>query len=192
MPRCDMSDDDEDESHTIEVVSNEVWFWGGVTDESMLELTTELRKLETSLLKKAADDPWGEQPGITLYIKTGGGDLYAGLSTMDFIWNLRVHVTTVVDGLCASAGTFLLLGGHTRLAKEYSFVLIHQIRTGFWGKYEDAKDEMKSNHSIMKRVSNLYKEFTTIPHKKLKSLMKRDIQLDSAKCLKYNIVEGIY
>ena len=184
--------DDDEEEHQIRIRGNEIWFWGPVTDDSMLELTVDLRDLETSLLQDHAKNPSSPEPGITLFIKTAGGDMFAGLSTMDFIWNMRVHVTTVADGCCASAGTFLLLGGHTRLIKEYSFVLIHQLSCEFWGKFSDAKDDLKSSAKFMKIVKAMYRDNTKLPEKKLKTLMKRDVYLSSAECVKYNVVHNIY
>ena len=68
---------------------------------------------------------------LWLYIHTEGGDAYAGLSAMDHIKNLKVPVYTVVDGSCASAGTFILMGGEKKYALPNSSVLIHQIRTDF-------------------------------------------------------------
>ena len=89
-----------------------------------------------------------EPTPIFLYIHTDGGDAYAGLSAMDHIKNMRVPVHTVVDGLCASAGTFILMGGEKKYALRHSSVLIHQLRLGFWGTYEDLKDEMQNSDKI--------------------------------------------
>jgi len=185
------TDDDEESSFEIKTFGNEMWFWGDVSQESCLELTQELRKLECKLRKESVDKPWDAPPSITLYIKTDGGCMFSGLSTMDFIWNMRCHVTTVADGNCSSSGTFILLGGHTRLIKEYSFILIHQLSCQFWGKYHDASADMKSNKKFMKMAKSLYKENTNLPKKKLDKLMKKDIYLSSEECVKWRVVHGI-
>lgn len=46
------------------------------------------------------------------------------------------------------------LGGHERRIGKNAHVLIHQISTnGFWGKYEELKDEMKSCDKLMDMVT---------------------------------------
>ena len=65
---------------------------------------------------------------------------------------LVIAVHTYIDGLIASAATFLFLAGKKRFMTENSNILIHQISTGFWGKFEDLKDEYKNTTELMKRV----------------------------------------
>jgi ATP-dependent protease ClpP protease subunit len=85
----------------------------------------------------------------------------------------------------------MLLGGSERRMGINAQILIHQISTGeFWGNYEDLKDEMKSCTKFMKAIKDIYMKKTKIPEKKFKKLMKKDIYLPSAKCLKYKIVHA--
>ena len=120
-----------------------------------------------------------------------GGDLFAGIAAMNVIEKSRVKVVTIAQGSCCSAATFMLLGGSERRMGINAQILIHQISTGeFWGNYEDLKDEMKSCTKFMKAIKDIYMKKTKIPEKKFKKLMKKDIYLPSAKCLKYKIVHA--
>jgi ATP-dependent protease ClpP protease subunit len=65
--------------------------------------------------------------------------------------------------------------------------LIHQLSSGFWGKYEEIKDEVKTCEQLMKMIRQIYTEKTNIPPKKLKAMMKRDIYLSSQECVEYGI-----
>ena len=189
---CDDGDDNEETQEcVVRVVGNEVYFYGSVTTENILELNTALRTLENDLLCKFSSYTYSEVPGITLYIQTEGGDIFAGLSCMDHIRNMRVRVTTVADGCCASAGTFMLLGGHHRTIKKHSFVLIHQLSSGFWGKFQELKDETKSLSKFMKTITTMYNKHTTIPKKKLDIMMKKDMYLDADECIKFKIVDEV-
>jgi ATP-dependent protease ClpP protease subunit len=72
-------------------------------------------------------------------------------------------------------------------------VLIHQLnKYGFWGKFEEVKDEMKNLTMYMQRFRAIYEYETSLPEKKLKKLLKRDLYLDSRKCLKYHIVDSLF
>jgi ATP-dependent Clp endopeptidase proteolytic subunit ClpP len=163
----------------MEVVSNKIFFHSDVTDESVFELVKQIHTME-------------HMREITIFIKSDGGDLYSGLSAMDHIRISPVKITTVADGLCASAASIMLLGGHTRLAMENAHVLIHQITSEFSGKYEELKDEKKQLSSLMDRMIKIYTKETRIPEKKLQKYMKKDTILSASKCIRYGIVDGIY
>ena len=72
-----------------------------------------------------------------------------------------------------------------------SFMLIHQLSTGFWGKYEEFEDEKKNLDLMMKMIKNVYREYTKIPEKKLNEILKRDLMLDANTCLKWRLVDEI-
>jgi len=191
-----MRDDDSDSDsdceleERVKVVGTNVYFYTGVDIESVLELNQKLKSLEIELLKKSIDYP-GYSPVIKLYINSGGGDIFAGFSAMDHIINLGVDVHTIADGQCASAATFMLLAGDMKSINQHAHVLIHQISSGFWGKFEEMKDEVKSCERFMEMVNKVYKDSTEIPSKKLKMLMKRDVYLTPDECIEYSIVNNI-
>ncbi|QOR60222.1 hypothetical protein [Bathycoccus sp. RCC716 virus 1] len=183
--------EDTDEFKVSRVVGNEIFYCGEITEVDILEFIEDFKKLEIELLKKKAE-LIGYEPVIHVHICSEGGDLFAGISAMNIIEKSRVKVVTIAQGVCCSAATFLLLGGHERRIGKNAHVLIHQITTnGFWGKYEELKDEMKSCDKFMDMVIKTYKEKTTIPQKQFKKIMKRDMYLDAQECIKYNVVDSI-
>ncbi len=189
-PPCCSKDEDEDFKIT-RVTGNEMFYFGPITTEDILDFIEEFKKLEIDLLKKTAEYV-GYEPNIRIHICTEGGDLFAGLSAMNILEKSRVKVTTIAQGTCSSAGTFILLGGSERRIGRNAHVLIHQISTGaFWGKYEEVRDEMKWCDKIMGMLTETYEEKANIPSKMFKRLMKRDIYLSPSECIKYNVVHAI-
>ena len=51
-------------------------------------------------------------------------------------------------------------------------MLIHQLSSGMWGKYEELKDDMKNNDLLMQTIKNIYLKHTKVPKKKLTTLLK--------------------
>ena len=187
------SDDEvetDEESEVVRVIDTDVFFYGDVNTSNIMELNTKIMKLSKSLRKKAVSLN-GYNPRITLHIRSDGGDVFAGLSAMDHISASLVPVDTIADGMCASAATFILMGGAKRYMRPSGYILIHQMSSEFWGKYEEMKDEMKSCEKMMKIIKNIYEKRACIPSKKLNAMMKRDIYLTSTECLKYEIVDEI-
>lgn len=180
------SEDSDGENDSVRVNGTEIYFYGDVDNDNILELISQLKRMERKLLKRAIDLP-GYDPIITLHIKSDGGDVYAGMSAMDNLEGMKVKVRTIAEGCCASAATFILLGGSQRFVSKRCQVLIHQMSSEFWGKYEELKDEMKTCDKLMNMIKKIYIEKTKIPNKKLKHMMKKDIYLTAEECVEYGI-----
>ena len=182
---------DDSSSEEVFVIGSSVYFYCEVTESTITKLISTLKKLEISLRKKTIELD-GYKPKIKLYIRSPGGDVYAGFSGMDHIYASKIPIITIADGLCASAATFLLLAGSKRYITPSSHILIHQISTGgFWGKYEDLKDDLKHAQGLMIQLKTLYTTKCDIPEKKLNKLMKRDIFLTAEECLEFKVIQKI-
>jgi len=181
---------DEVQPEFSKIVGNEMFFCGEITPESALEFTEKFKRLEVDLLRRAADLV-GYVPHINLYILSEGGDMFSGLALMNILQKSRVKVITIVQGACCSAATFMFMGGRERLMGANSYILIHQLTTEMWGKYQELKSEIKNCDNFMKMVKKIYLTHTKIPEKKLNKLLKRDLYLDKTKCIKYGIAHAV-
>jgi len=185
----------EPEFEYVKVQGSDIYFHCEVTEESVLELNLKLKKLATELRHKHLDLGLDHiKPEIRIFIKSEGGDLHSGLSAMDCISSQKsVKVRTIADGVCASAASFILLGGRTRYMTPNSYVLIHQLNMdGQWGKFEDFKDQMGNLEKFMKRFSKIYLEETNVPERNLRKILKRDVYMDSKKCLDWGVVDDLW
>ena len=182
--------EEEEEPEVTKTIGNEIHFYGEITPENTLEFVESFRKLETHLLKQKAD-LIGYEPEIRIHIMSEGGDMFSGFTLKNVIEKSRVKVVTIAQGACCSAATFMFLGGSERRMGENAYLLIHQLSTDFWGKYQDLKNEMKSCDKFMASLKKMYMSKTDIPEKKFKKLMKKDLFLSASKCLKYKIAHAI-
>ena len=186
----------EPEFEFVKVQGSDVYFHCEVSEESVLELNLKVKKLAQELRHKHLDLGLDHvKPEIRIFIKSEGGDLHSGLSAMDCLRSLNrtIKVRTIADGVCASAATFILLGGRTRYMTPNSYVLIHQLNMdGQWGKFEDFKDQMGNLEQFMERFRKIYLAETQVPEAKLEKLLKRDMYMDSKKCLKWGVVDDLW
>ena len=191
---CQCTQQQVEEDSFIKVQGSDVYFHCEVCEESVLEFVVKLKKLELELLHKYLDLGITTKPEIRIWIRSDGGDMHSGLSAMDAISRVKsCKVRTIADGVCASAATFVLLGGRTRHMTENSYILIHQLNMdGTWGKFEDFKDQMHNLEKFMDRFREIYTRETQIPEHKLKKLLKRDLYMDAKRCLKWGVVDSIY
>jgi ATP-dependent protease ClpP protease subunit len=166
-----------------------VYFYADVSRANNLKLIKCLREATMSCLKHSAPH---SPPRIYLYIHSNGGDAYAGLAAFDFIRLNPVPVTTVVDGMVASAASFMLLAANHRLMHENSFVRIHQLSiVGFDGTYAVMMDEMQNTHCLMKKLEDLYVTRTGMSLDHCRDLLRQEIDMDAERCLTEGLVHEI-
>lgn len=186
--------EDDDESATdlnIQVIKNNIYFYEEISVSSILYLCKCLSTLEKRMLALQTDYQLTEAPRIYLHIHSNGGDAFAGLGAMNSIENCRVPVVCVADGIVASAATFLLMGAKERRMRKNSCILIHQIRTEFWGRYDELEDEMKNSKNLMRNIKRIYKQKSALPMEKIETIIRKEIYLTDTKCLKYGLVTEI-
>jgi ATP-dependent protease ClpP protease subunit len=181
--------DTDDDNDVIRVNGCDIYYYGHIDRENALNFIDEFKKLEVDLLKKSIELP-GYNPMIRVHIHSDGGCVFSGLNIMDVLKSSRINVVTIAEGTCCSAATFILLGGNRKLMNKHSFVLIHQLSTGFFGNYHELRDEMKTCKKIMNTIKSIYTSETKIPKEKMTEFMKKDVYLGYEECLKYEIVSG--
>jgi ATP-dependent protease ClpP protease subunit len=177
---------------SIKLLDNTIHFYADVSGPTCSELNRMLRELDIRMqhAKITMNDP-DFDPTIHLRIYSYGGDVLAGLATVDTIRNLKTKVHTYVEGAAASAATIISIAGKKRFIGKNSFMLIHQLSAVCAGTFEHLEDEHENNRRMMNTIKTLYKEYTKIPMKELDNILKRDIWFDSATCLKYGLVDVV-
>ena len=187
----DASEDGDDaEGDGVWRIRDTVFFYADVSAATVAKLFKEI-----DATRRQQEEVRDTTPHVTIRIMSAGGEAYAGLAALDYLDALRerVHVTTVADGMTASAATFLLLGGVHRICSRHAHLLIHQIRmSGLgWTTFEEARDEVAGATKLMERVRALYDARCTIPEDKMRELMTREIVLDADDAMRFGIVDEV-
>lgn len=187
--RLSKEDDEEEENaHFVTSEGNKVYFYADVTKKTALVLFSHLDKAAQCAFRSVSID---SPPTIYVYVHSNGGDAYVGLSLFDHLKAMPVRVVTIADGFVASSASLLLLGGHEKIGLPHSQILIHQLRTEFWGKYDELLDEVKNSRNIMKTVEKLYKDNTSLSDGALANLLKKELNLSAKQSLRYGLIDRI-
>jgi ATP-dependent Clp protease protease subunit len=156
------------------------------------DLNRLLREIDTKLhLAKEVMRAEGFVPTIHLRVNSYGGDMFAGLSTVDTIRSLKSKVYTYVEGAAASAATLITACGHKRFIGKNSFMLIHQLSSISAGTFEQLEDCQENNKRLMSLIKTIYKQYTKIPMKELDNILKHDLWIDSSTCLQHGLVDEV-
>lgn len=177
---------------SIKSVDNSIFFYCDIHTQSCAELNRLLREVDNKLQQaKMIMNEEDFIPTIHLRINSYGGDLFAGISTVDTIRDLKSRVYTYVEGAAASAATIISIAGKKRFIGKNAFMLIHQLSSVCAGTYEQMNDGQENNKRLMMLIKNLYKQYTKIPMKELDSILKHDLWMDSDTCLKFGLVDKV-
>ena len=181
----------EDDNNKVEKKNNRIYFYSEVSRGKNLQLNVAIQELANDLIATADRLSLPAIGRIHLHINSYGGSVFAGFSSVDYILNARVPVNTIIDGCAASAATIMSVAGEHRQMNNHAYMLIHQLSSGMWGKYQDMQDKMKNCDRFMDMIISIYEEHTKIPKKELNKILKHDLWWDAKTCLKYGLIDEI-
>ena len=118
---------------------NHIYFYSEVSRIRMLELNRALVKANNDMLKKKIE--LGVCPPIYLHIHSYGGSVLSCFATIDTILGLECPTVSIIEGAAASAATMISIVCDERKITAHSYMLIHQLSSGFWGKMNEIEDE---------------------------------------------------
>ena len=181
----------EDKSISISSVNNHIYFYCSVNKSSALSLNKEIRMVTRDLLTYARKYDMNPPP-IYLHINSYGGSVFAGLSIIDQIKENEIPIYSVIEGAAASAATLISVCCDKRFIKPNSYMLIHQLSSGFWGKMNEFEDEIANLKELMKVIKKIYIENTKLMGDELDDILKHDLWWNASICKKKGLVDKIY
>lgn len=130
---------------------------------------------------------------IQLYINSPGGSVTSGLAIYDTMEYIKPDVSTIVVGMAASMGAFLLAGGAKgkRFALPNAKVMIHQVMGGATGQATDIKIQAEEILRIKDRLNTVLAEKTGQPKKKVEQDTERDYYMSAEEAKKYGLVDDV-
>lgn len=109
-----------------EIVTDDTNWWTNEKDENLVGLQSFKNEL----------DNLGEIEELNIYLNTPGGEVFVASTMCSMLQRLKDNGTkihTFVDGLCASAGTFLLMMGDDINMYQNSMIMIHKPVANCYG-----------------------------------------------------------
>ena len=175
---------------TFKTVENHIYFYCAFNNISAIKLNMELKKLETSLLKKNTDNKHIKEY-IYLHINSLGGSLFSAFSIIGTIKGLKVPVISIIEGGAASSATLISIVCDYRIMYKSSFMLIHQLSTVIGGTFEQLQEQVENTTELMKQIKDIYLEHTKITQSDLDEILKHDMWWNTDICLEKGLIDVI-
>ncbi len=130
---------------------------------------------------------------IFLYINSPGGSVSSGLAIYDTMNYIKSDVRTIVIGIAASMGAFLLSSGTPgkRCALSNAEVMIHQVLGGAQGQATDIKIHTEHILKLKKKLNQILANNTGKSINKITKDCERDNFMSAKEALKYGLIDEI-
>ena len=141
-------------------------------------------------------DAQDSEKDIYLYINSPGGSVSAGLAIFDTMNFVKADVQTIVLGMAASMGSFLLTAGAKgkRFALPNAEIMIHQPAihgSGIQGQASDIK--IISDHMIKsrQRLNHILADNTGKSIEQVAADTERDYYMSAREAVEYGLIDKI-
>ena len=130
---------------------------------------------------------------ICLYINSPGGSVSAGLAIFDTMNFIKSDVQTIVVGMAASMGAFLLAAGTKgkRYALPNSEVMIHEVLGGAEGQATVIKLQAERILKLKDKMNTLLSKLTGKSVARINKDTERDNFMSAKEALEYGIIDAI-
>jgi ATP-dependent protease ClpP protease subunit len=98
-------------------------------------------------------------PGpINVRINSGGGDVFDGVAIHSLLARHAGTITVYVDGLAASAASFIMLAGDRIVSARNAFIMIHDAMTSTYGNGDTHRASGELLDKVSANVADMYAE----------------------------------
>ena len=189
-PTEDEEEEEEKVDNEIKITNNNIYLYGEINKRMALDFNVKFDEL-VKKYQVIGIQTGIENPVINIHINSCGGDVIAALSIIETVRKSKLDIHTFIEGECSSAATLIAVIGKKRYIGKYSIMLIHQLRSGFWGTVSEFEEENKNNKTFMKIIKTIYYEHTGIDAETLEKMLLKDRYMKAKKTIQLGIMDEI-
>ena len=138
-------------------------------------------------------DAQDSEKDIYLYINSPGGSVTAGLAIFDTMNFIKADVQTIVLGMAASMGSFLLTAGQKgkRFALPNAEIMIHQPLGGAQGQATEIEIAARHILDTRQRLNSILAERTGQPIEVIERDTDRDNYMTAEQAKEYGLIDEV-
>ena len=136
-------------------------------------------------------DEFGDED-VTVRVNSPGGDVYEGLAIMNALRGHKGVVTAVIEGLAASAASFIAIGGADRVVcRPTAEIMIHEAWTFVDGNAEALQKTLTDLERISGNLAGIYAERTGGDPDHWRGLMRAETWFSADEALQVGLVDAV-
>lgn len=135
----------------------------------------------------------GMSGDLTVRVNSPGGDAYAGLAIMNTLRDYAGHVTVVVEGLAASAASYIAIGGADRLVMyNNAELMIHDAMLMTQGNFDQLTKDAAQLDRISDTLADIYATKAGGTREQWRDLMKAETWFSAEEAVKAGLADAIH
>lgn len=154
---------------------DEAEWWGGVAPESFVKAVYGV----------------DQDAKIHLRINSPGGSVFAARAMEQALRDHKGGVIVHIDGLAASAATFIAMAGEEVIMAKGAMFMIHKAWTGMWGNSNDLRKEADLLDKIDGTLAQTYADKTGKDLEQVSSWMADETWFTAAEALEHGFATSV-
>lgn len=128
---------------------------------------------------------------IRLHINSPGGEVYEGIAIMNALRAHKARTVAVVDGLAASAASFLAAGMDEVIMGKNTQLMIHDAWGLAIGNAEDMREMGERLDKISNNIAHVYADKTGAPVEDMRALMLAETWMDAEEAVELKFADSV-
>lgn len=128
---------------------------------------------------------------INLSVHSPGGNVLDGLAMYNALSQHPAKVYGQVEGIAASAASFVLMAADTISMPEDAFIMIHNAHGGVMGDADDMREMADVVEKLQNSIINIYHKRTGADVGVLAEMMKAETWMNAADALEIGFIDTI-
>ena len=170
---------------TSESGEPEIEFYGYISEYSWWEddITPAMFKNDLASIGKGGP--------VTIRINSGGGDMIAASVIRAIMMDYGGKITTRIDGLCASAATYVAMAGDLVKMQDTAFFMIHDPSAIAWGTVDDLLEVIEVLETAKNSIIDAYQVKTEMEYEQISKLMSAETWMTAKEAKEYKFVDEV-
>ncbi len=128
---------------------------------------------------------------INVHINSPGGDVFDGVAIHNALTSYPAVVNTYVDGLAASAASFIAQAGKTRTMGRYATMMIHNPSGGVWGGSTEMRKMADLLDKLRDTICRLYADRSGSSDTDWNALMDAETWMTAEEAVEFGLADKV-
>ena len=173
----------------------------------MIEIRNEAERAEILLYGDIGEDMWGEgnraddfagqlselsPKPLDIRIDSCGGDVYEAFAMCSAIQRYEGETTAYIDGLAASAASYIAVVCDRVVMNDYAFLMIHNAWTVTAGNADHLEQTAHRLRCIDRTIGAIYEKRSDFSEDEIRQMMDAETWLTADECLAHGFCQTVY
>lgn len=128
---------------------------------------------------------------IDIHVNSEGGSVFDAFAIFTAIRNYDGETTAYVDGLAASAASYIIAAADRTVMSDVAWLMIHEASGMVWGNKRELAKEMELLDNIDKTIAGIYAKKGEQPAEVYAELMEAETWMDAESARGWGLVDEI-